>query len=167
MGNLDGYIFTIARNKTLNHLRKAAYDVRLLKELQERASAAELTNNVGERAMVSEYDRLLQDALALLSPQLRILFQQFVKDGFPVRSWGGAPPDGQTMDKLLKIRCTEAGHELPLVIEYDKMIWSGLSWAAGKLRQGSFDPAAPVKIECSSTEKEELRLEARVYAIDY
>lgn len=98
---------------------------------------------------------------------LRILFQQFGKDGFPLRSWGGAPPDGQTMDKLLKIRCTQAGHELPLVIEYDKMIWSGLSWAAGELRQGSFDPAAPVKIECSSTEKEELRLEARVYAIDY
>lgn len=98
---------------------------------------------------------------------LRILFQQFGKDGFPVRSWGGAPPDGQTMDKLLKIRCTQAGRELPLVIEYDRMIWSGLSWAAGELRQGSYDPAAPVTIECSSTEKEELRLEARVYLIEY
>ncbi|HEV2479118.1 MAG TPA: RNA polymerase sigma-70 factor [Puia sp.] len=75
VGNLDGYIFTIARNKTLNHLRKAAYDVRLLKELQERASPAELTNNVEERALVNEYDRLLQDALALLSPQRRLVFQ--------------------------------------------------------------------------------------------
>jgi RNA polymerase sigma-70 factor (family 1) len=75
VGNLDGYIFTIARNKTLNHLRKAAYDVRLLKELQERASVAELINNVEERAMVSEYDRLLQDALALLSPQRRLVYQ--------------------------------------------------------------------------------------------
>jgi RNA polymerase sigma-70 factor (family 1) len=74
VSNLDGYIFTIARNKTLNHLRKAAYDVRLLKELQERASSAELTNNVEERALVSEYDRLLQDALALLSPQRRLVF---------------------------------------------------------------------------------------------
>src|SRR5580704_5293769 len=35
--NLDGYIFTIARNRTLNHLRKAANDARLLRELQERA----------------------------------------------------------------------------------------------------------------------------------
>lgn len=73
--NLDGYIFTIARNKTLNHLRKAAYDVRLLRELQERASSANTTNNVEERAMVSEYDRLLQDALALLSPQRRLVYQ--------------------------------------------------------------------------------------------
>ena len=73
--NLDGNIFTIARNKTLKHLRKAAYDVRLLKELQERASPADLINNVEERAMVSEYDRLLQDALAMLSPQRRLVFQ--------------------------------------------------------------------------------------------
>ena len=74
VGNLDGYIFTIARNKTLNHLRKAAYDVRLLKELQERASSANTTNNVEERAMVAEYDRLLRDALALLSPQRRLVY---------------------------------------------------------------------------------------------
>jgi RNA polymerase sigma-70 factor (ECF subfamily) len=73
--NLDGYIFTIARNKTLNHLRKAAYDVRLLKELQERASAATTTNNVEERALVSEYDRLLRDALTHLSPQRRLVYQ--------------------------------------------------------------------------------------------
>src|SRR6202012_2814019 len=70
--NLDGYIFAIARNKTLNHLRKAAYDVRLLKELQERQ--APVNNNVEERALVSEYDRLLQDGLALLSPQRRLVY---------------------------------------------------------------------------------------------
>src|SRR5579863_7598535 len=64
--NLDGYIFTIARNKTLNHLRKAAYDVRLLRELQVRAlSAGEGVNNVEERALSGEFDRLLRDALAL------------------------------------------------------------------------------------------------------
>jgi RNA polymerase sigma-70 factor (ECF subfamily) len=72
--NIDGYIFAIARNKTLNHLRKAAYDVRLLRELSERAAPA-TANNVEERALVSEYDRLLQDALALLSPQRRLVYQ--------------------------------------------------------------------------------------------
>ena len=72
--NLDGYIFTIARNKTLNHLRKAAYDVRLLKELQERALSTEGGNNVEERTLVNEYDRLLQDALAHLSPQRRLVY---------------------------------------------------------------------------------------------
>src|ERR1700722_15479295 len=38
VGNLDGYIFTIARHRTLNHLRKAAHDVKLLRELQELAA---------------------------------------------------------------------------------------------------------------------------------
>ena len=36
--NLDGYIFTIARNRTLNHLRKAGHDIKLLRELQELAA---------------------------------------------------------------------------------------------------------------------------------
>jgi hypothetical protein len=98
---------------------------------------------------------------------LRILFQQFGADGFPVRSWGGSPPDGKKMDQLLTIRCRQGGRDLPLVIEYDKMIWSGLSWAAGELRPGSYDATAPVEIECSCVENDLLRLEARVYAVDY
>ena len=71
--NLDGYIFTIARNKTLNYLRKAAYDERLLKELQ--AFAVPENNNVEERALAGEYDRLISDALTLLSPQRRLVYQ--------------------------------------------------------------------------------------------
>src|ERR1700744_6644741 len=51
--NLDGYIFTIARNRTLNYLRKAAYDTRLLKELQHLAMPQ--VNNVEERALVTDY----------------------------------------------------------------------------------------------------------------
>jgi hypothetical protein len=98
---------------------------------------------------------------------LRIFFQQFGADGLPVRSWGGAPPDGHQMNELLVIRAMQAGKELPLAIEYDKMIWSGLSWGAAELRRGSFDPAVPVEIACSSAEKDELRLEASVYAVGY
>jgi RNA polymerase sigma-70 factor (family 1) len=71
--NLDGYIFTIARNRTLNYLRKAAYDTRLLRELQELARPQ--NNNVEERALVTEYDQLLRDALSELSPQRRLVFQ--------------------------------------------------------------------------------------------
>ena len=71
--NLEGYIFTVARHKTLNHLRKAAYDSKLLRELQE--LAAPEVNNVDERTLVREYDELLTDALTLLSPQRRTVYQ--------------------------------------------------------------------------------------------
>jgi RNA polymerase sigma-70 factor (ECF subfamily) len=71
--NLDGYIFTIARNRTLNYLRKAANDSRLLRELQ--ALTMPSRNDVEERAMVMEYDRLTRDAVSLLSPQRRLVFQ--------------------------------------------------------------------------------------------
>ncbi len=76
--NLDGYIFTIARNRTLNYLRKAAYDMRLLRELREQSNpehARPQNNNVEERALVMEYDQLLRDALSELSPQRRLVFQ--------------------------------------------------------------------------------------------
>jgi hypothetical protein len=96
---------------------------------------------------------------------LRILLQQFGPDGNPVRSWGGSPPDGKKMNELIQIRASQAGTALPLYIEYDKMIWSGLSWGAAELRQGTYDPAVPVVIECHSTEKDALRLEARVYGV--
>jgi len=95
---------------------------------------------------------------------LRILVQQFGANGLPVRSWGGSPPDGKKMDTLIQIRARQGGVALPLYVEYDKMIWSGLSWGAAELRQGTFDASLPVEIECFSAEKDELRLEGRVYA---
>jgi RNA polymerase sigma-70 factor (family 1) len=73
VGNLDGYIFTIARNRTLNHLRKAAHDMKLLRELQD--LAAPESNDVEEHSLATDYDRLLRDALELLSPQRRLVFQ--------------------------------------------------------------------------------------------
>jgi DNA-directed RNA polymerase specialized sigma24 family protein len=38
--NLEHYIFTIACNKTLNHLRKAATDSKLMEELQQKTLPA-------------------------------------------------------------------------------------------------------------------------------
>lgn len=105
--------------------------------------------------------------LAVPGKDMRILFQQLGADGLPVRSWGGAPPDGRKMNELLTISVRQDGKELPLVIAYDKMIWSGLSWAAGELRFKDFDGSRPLDIECFSAEKEQLRLDVRIYAVGY
>jgi len=112
-------------------------------------------------------NRVGAEVRAVKGKGLRILFQQYGSDGLPRRSWGGAPPEGKKMNELLSIRVRQDGKELPLRIGNDKMIWSGLSWAAAELEAGSFDEGLSLDIECMSAEEEELRLEARVYAVGY
>ncbi len=98
---------------------------------------------------------------------MRIIMQQYYQNGDPCRSWPGAPPDGKNVSEVIKIKATQDGKEIPLHIEYDKMIWSGLSWGAAEIKQGTFDAGKPLIIQCSSAEKDELKLTASVYAVDY
>lgn len=71
--NIEGYIFSIARNKTLNHLRKAAHNIKLLRELQGFMTAA--NDNADEKALSAQYNKLVQEALVSLSPQRRLVYQ--------------------------------------------------------------------------------------------
>jgi hypothetical protein len=98
---------------------------------------------------------------------LRIIVQQFGTDGNPVRSWGGAPPDGKKMNELITIVVRQGGAVLPARVEYDKMIWSGLSWGVVEVEARAFDASVAVEIECSTAEKEEIKLEGRIYAVGY
>ncbi|MDP4129335.1 MAG: hypothetical protein Q8939_04170 [Bacteroidota bacterium] len=98
---------------------------------------------------------------------IRIIFQQFDSKGLPYRTWGGAPPDGKKMDMVFKIHASQNGKPLPLHIEYDKMIWSGLSWAAGEISADDLDFGRPLIIECLSNETQNLDLKADVYAVGY
>jgi hypothetical protein len=98
---------------------------------------------------------------------VRIIMQQFDKNGQPYRSWPGAPPDGKNVNEVIMIKVTQDGKEVPLHIEYDKMIWSGLSWAAGEVKRSAFDSRKPLSIECITKETIELNLTAQVYAVGY
>jgi hypothetical protein len=98
---------------------------------------------------------------------IRILMQQFGEDGFPKRVSGGPPPNGETLDHFLKILVTQGGKSIPLTIHYDKMIWSGLSWAAGEIKSGSFNGNRPLEIKCFSADTEKLTLKAEVYSVYY
>ena len=95
------------------------------------------------------------------------MFQQFDAKGFPYRTRGGAPPDGKKMDVYFKINVSQKGKPVPIHIEYDKMIWSGLSWAAGEISEDDLDFGRPLTIECLSNETQELNLKATVYSVGY
>lgn len=97
----------------------------------------------------------------------RIIFQQFGDDGYPVRSWGGAPPNGKKMNELLKILVQQQEKAVPVMIQYDIMIWSGLSWAAGEIKAPSFTSGTPVQVRCVSMETHALHLKAKVYGVGY
>ena len=98
---------------------------------------------------------------------LRIIFQQRGTNGEIVRSWPGGPPNGTTVGKVLVISAEQAGKTLPIEINYDKQIWSGLSWGAGEIRRKDFATGQPVTIRCSSGEKNAVHLEAWLYEVEY
>jgi hypothetical protein len=108
---------------------------------------------------------------AVVAPQqgsLRIVMQQrSTKDGSIMRSWKGGPPNGTNMGKVFVLTASQDGKPLPVAINYDKIIWSGLSWAMGEIPHGALKAGAPVTIQCSSTEDSPVQLEGHVYQVEY
>ena len=76
---------------------------------------------------------------------LRIVMQQHaLKDGSIMRSWKGGPPNGLNMGKFFVLNATQNGNKIPVEINYDKVVWSGLSWAVGEITQRNLRPGQPV-----------------------
>jgi hypothetical protein len=98
---------------------------------------------------------------------LRIIFQQRGSDGSIMRSWPGGPPNGTTVGKTLKISAEQNGKQLPVEIDYDKQVWSGLSWGAGEIRRGELASTGSIVIRCSSAEKNKVTLEGHLYVVRY
>ena len=101
------------------------------------------------------------------SGDLRIVMQQHGVDGSIQRSWEGGPPSGKNMGNFFVISASQEGTPVPVVIHYDHVIWSGLSWAVGEVRQSSLTPGKPVKIRITSAETAPMKLEGKVYAVTY
>jgi len=98
---------------------------------------------------------------------LRIIFLQRDKDGNIMRSWPGGPPSGTSVGRVFKIVAEQDGKTLPIEINYDKQIWSGLSWGAGEVKHKDFISGRPITIRCSSGEKNLVRLEGQLYEVEY
>ncbi|HEX3683233.1 MAG TPA: hypothetical protein VHU83_11915 [Bryobacteraceae bacterium] len=101
----------------------------------------------------------------LAGARLRIVMRQRTPDGYIQRTWAGGPPKGENMGRVLKIEVSQGGQPLPVRINYDKVIWSGLSWGVGEVE--GFAPRVPVLVRCTSTEKDNVKLEAKIYQVRY
>jgi len=96
---------------------------------------------------------------------LRVVMRQRTPDGYIRRTWAGGPPKGENMGRVFRIEASQNGKPLLVRINYDKVVWSGLSWAVGEV--DAFAPGIPVTIRCTSSEKDEIKLEAKVYRVRY
>ncbi len=98
---------------------------------------------------------------------LRIVMQQRDDHGTIERSWQGGPPNGKNMGKFFVIVASQNGKPVPVEINYDKVIWSGLSWAVGEIKHASMNAGAPVQIRISSADKDPRKLDGKVYIVVY
>jgi hypothetical protein len=64
----------------------------------------------------------------------RLVFRQFSPDGMPCRLTGGGYPDGTSLDQLQILKVEVNNVNIPLHYEYDKALWSGLSWSAAEFK---------------------------------
>jgi hypothetical protein len=98
---------------------------------------------------------------------VRIILRQFDPAGKARRMTGGAPPNGITLGKLLGIEVHQAGQPVALQIQYDKAIWSGLSWAVVEFKADTLPRGVPVHIRCFSQESTDVLLKAEIYHTIY
>jgi hypothetical protein len=71
------------------------------------------------------------------------------------------------MGKVFVLSALQDGKALPVEINYDKVIWSGLSWAVGEIHHRDLKPGAMVEIEAASAEEAPVQLEGKIFAVEY
>jgi hypothetical protein len=98
---------------------------------------------------------------------LRIIMEQKDPDGAPHRTMAGGDPGGTSMGKVFLLRATQSGRELPVRENYDRVIWSGLSWAVGEIAQSEIHPNEPIHLTLRSTDKDPILLVPRLLLVHY
>lgn len=94
---------------------------------------------------------------------LRIIVQQYVSDGALFRTFAG----DTSMGKVFQLQAEQSGHPLPIHEDYDRVIWSGLSWAVGEVAQKDLQPHAPLTLTIRSTENSAVTLRGSLYRVRY
>lgn len=98
---------------------------------------------------------------------LRLVVEQRDPRGQAVRSSGGSPPKGISMGQKLVLTAHQGTRAVPVTIQYDKAIWSGLSWAVGEVAARDLQPGVPVTLRATTDDMREVKLSGRLYHVRY
>ena len=93
---------------------------------------------------------------------LRIVVQQHDSSGRPLRSVSESGMGG-----FFVITAVQDGALLPLRVEYNKLLWSGLSWAVAEIQHDRIAPGKPISLRVTSAETDPIRLDVRLYRVEY
>ncbi|HEY9713627.1 MAG TPA: hypothetical protein V6C72_09160, partial [Chroococcales cyanobacterium] len=98
---------------------------------------------------------------------LRVILQEMTPDGHLRRTWAGGPPNGANMAKVFALSATQDGRDIPIKLDYDKIVWSGMSWALGEIDASDLTPGVPLIIRFHASEKDPITLKSTVYLVEY
>jgi hypothetical protein len=98
---------------------------------------------------------------------LRIVFTQQDAFGVSRRTTGGAPPAGVSLGKMLSLSAWQNEHPVDVAINYDKAVWSGLSWAVGEVTLAGLVPGGDIVVRCSTVEQLPVELKVAFYHVTY
>jgi hypothetical protein len=98
---------------------------------------------------------------------IRFGIQLTAKNGQGHRLSGGSPPKGKPLNELIQLSATQDGKPVAIRIEYDKQIWSGLSWAMGEIDAASLRASLPLTLRGCADCGETLNITGQVYRVQY
>ena len=97
---------------------------------------------------------------------IRIVFQQRDQAGNPLTTKTNETSK-TSFGKLLKIWAEQGGNRVTVEMDYDRYLWSGLSWASGEIRGESLKRGQPITIHCSTVEEGPVSLKGDLYVVEY
>lgn len=98
---------------------------------------------------------------------LRVILQEKTPDGFIRRTWAGGPPSGENMAKVFALTATQGDSAVRVRVDYDKVVWSGMSWAVGEIDAADLKQGQPLVVRFHSGEKDAVALDGAAYLVEY
>lgn len=100
---------------------------------------------------------------------LRLVFSLKDKDGQPVRITGGNMGNRASIGKMLYVEAVQDGKLIPLKVNYDKKIWSGLSWSVVEISGKDVLPGKNllVTLKADSRQAQGANVSGMIYHVTY